>query len=561
MLMKRFTLLLLLCVSALYIQAQSSFHVSKTSDAAQSITHSWLADAPAELAVPKATPFRAAKHPIDEQPEGTLKTYAMNTYYYSQNMDEWVKRYGQKTLIVFDGNDVFIRNIINTNLYNTWIRGEISSDRKKVVFDNYQPYVEQGGYTYYVCLAKVNSNGDVFPDTEADEFTMDYDEATGMMSNESLNLSLVNTDGGVFTFNEGYQLKLFTDELVQLPAEVAEEDIQPYSLRWASKDPYYFPRIVYVAQQGDDFYFKGFSTKTPESWLKGSFNEDKTQVIIPNGQYVGLYDDLYFLYCKGAAYSGMDDDGWPIYSNKDNIVLNYNAEDKSFDGPDGILFVLGKELKGGYSQSIPTQDMDPFYGVPAKPKTPDIRYFNVDDVYNTESNLAFVVPVEDVHGNFISPDALYYRIFLDGEQLHFDNTPGGYYQHFPDEWEVPCAFSDRGLVNNRTDNSNGTMTFHSFSIDKKLRPKTIGLQSIYYMNGTRTLSDICVYDTATKTKTIVEGDPDPTGIKGTVADGLLEGSTTYYDLTGRQIAAPQKGLFIMSVKQANGQTKSIKVLK
>ena len=560
--MKKFYLLFLLCVCTVCVTAQSSFRISKTAGVSDSEAPMVLTAPSAELTA-TATPAlrRAAKHPIDEQPEGTLKTYAMNTYYYSQNMDEWVKRYGQKTLVVFDGNDVYICNIINTNLYNTWIRGEINSSRTKVVFDNYQPYVEQGGYTYYVCLAKVNNNGDVFPDTEADEFTMDYDEATGMMSNESLNLSLVNTDGGVFTFNEGYQLKLFTDELIQLPEGVTEEDIQPYSLRWESADPYYFPRIVYVAQQGDDFYFKGFSTKTPEAWLKGTFNEEKTQVIIPNGQYVGLYDDLYFLYCKGATYKGLDEYNWPIYSNKDNIVLNYNAEDKSFNGPDGILFVLGQELKGGYSQSIPTQDMKPFYGVAAKPKTPDIRYFNVDDVYNTESNMAFVVPVEDVSGNFINPDSLFYRIFLDGEQLHLDNVPGGYYQHFPDEWEVPSAFSDRGKLNNRTDNSNGTMTYHSFSIDKKLRPATIGLQSVYYMNGTRTLSDMDVYDTAAKTHTFVDGDPDPSGIKA-IDNGQWAMDNVVYDLQGRKVNGQlKKGLFIKSIKLANGQTKNVKVLR
>ena len=560
--MKRFTLLALLCTSVLCIQAQSSFHVSKAAAAAKQVTHSWLADTPAELTAPAAAPRHAAKHPIDEQPEGTLLTYAMNTYYYSQNMDEWVHRYGQKTMVVIDGNDVYIRNIINTNLYNTWIRGEISADRKKVVFDNYQPYVEQGGYTYYVSLAYVNSSGDVYPDTEAEEFTMDYDDATGSMSNAALNLSLVNTDGGVFTFNEGYELNVFNDELVVLPESIGESDIQPYSLKWDSSDPYYYPRIVYVAQDGNDVYFKGFSTKNPEAWVKGAFNEAKDKVTIPNGQYVGLYDDLYFLYCKGASYSGLDDDGWPIYANKDEIELAYNAENKSFTGADGILFVLGKELKGGYSQSIPSQDLKPFYGVPAKPKTPEIRGFDIDTQFQTvNSSITYVVPVEDVNGNFISPDALYYIFFLDDEQLHFDNVPGGFYQHFPDEWEVPCQFTDRGKVNNRTDNNNGTQTYHVLGIDKDLRPATIALQSVYYMNGTRTLSDKCVYNTATKTTTIVEGDPDPAGIEGISADSSLAGSKTYYDLTGRQVAAPQKGLFIMSVKQANGQTKNIKVLK
>jgi hypothetical protein len=560
--MKKFTLFLMLLIAGSISMSAQNMHILKKPVSQKGTRHT-LFSAPATLVAPQKAPLRAKKHPIDEQPEGEVKTYAMSTYYYSQNMDEWVHRYGQKTMVVFGSdNEVYIQNIINTNLYGSWIVGEISADRKHVVFENYQPYVEQGDYTYYVSLAYVNNNGDVFPDTEADEFQFDYDEATGRLSNPGLNLSLVNEDGGVFTFNEGYDLTLFTDELVQLPESVQKEDIQPYSLKYETTNVWSFPSIVYVAQVGDDFYFKGFSSKTPDSWLKGSFNEAKDSVIIPNGQYLGLYDGLYFLYCKGASYSGMDADGWPIYSSKDYAALKFNASDRSFYGPDGILVVLGKELKGGYSQSIPSQDMKPFYGVAAKPKTPTVRTFDIDtQFYQVQSSISYVVPVEDVNGNFISPDSLYYRFFIDGEQLHFDNVPGGYYQHFPDEWEVPCAFSDRGLVNNRTDNGSGSMTYHVMAIDKDLRPETIGLQSIYYMNGSRTLSDTYVYYTATKTYSIVEGDPDPsiTGIDS-VSTGNVVG-VSYYDLSGRQIDNLGHGLYLKSMHYADGTVKTIKVLK
>ena len=78
-----------------------------------------------------------------------------------------------------------------------------------------------------------------------------------------------------------------------------------------------------------------------------------------------------------------------------------------------------------------------------------------------------------------------------------------------------------------------------------------------------------MYDTATKTKTVVEGDPDPTGISE-MEDGKLKIENGVYDLQGRRMESSifnhqssrlKKGLFIMSVKQANGQTKNIKVLK
>lgn len=516
---------------------------------------------PMELATPLQAQHRAAKHPVDEQPEGTLKTYAMNTVYFTRDMGEEVHRYGQKTMLVFtDDGEVWIQNFINTFTYGTWIKGEISSDRKKVVFENFQPYLEQGGYTYYVSLAYQAQDGDYWADMNTEEFSFDYDEQTGILSNLDLAITLASDEGGANTLNLGYEFKPFTDELLQLPESLTKDDIQQYSLRYDSKDPYYFPTMVYVAREGNDFYFQGFSTKTPDAWVKGTLNAKGDSVIIENGQYVGLYDGLYFLYMKGASYSGYDTDGWPIYKNKDHVALAYNEADKSLYGPDGILFVLGKELRGGYSQSIPSQDMKPFYGVAAKPKTPQIRYFDIDTQYNTvPSSLAYVVPVEDVNGNFINPDSLYYRVFVDGEQWHFENGKGQFYQHFPDEWEVPSRFTDRGKVNNRTDNNNGTQTYHVLSFEKTLRPTTIGLQSIYYMNGTRTLSDIDVYDTATKTHTYEQGDDDPSGIESVGAEQVV--SESWFDLSGRQTLQPQKGLFIKSMRMADGSRKNIKVMR
>ena len=546
--MRTFTIIFgLLCASAVSAQ---SFRVSENVQTQYSSLNPFMASAPTELVAPQAAPKRAAKHPVDEQPEGRLLTYAMNTLYFTRDMGEPVHRYGQKTMVVINDEDdeIWIQNFINTFLYNNWICGEISADRKHVVFENFQPYLEQGDYTYYVSLAYQASSGDYYPDTEADEFVFDYDEATGVLSNPDLAITLSAGEGNANTLNIGYEFVPFTDELVQLPEGYTPADAQPYSLKWDTTDPYFLPYVVYVIHDGDDFYFSGFYEKTQNAWLKGSLNATKDSVIIPNGQYMGLYDGLYFIYNKGALYSGMDTDGWPIYKNKDHVAMKWNADDQSLFGPDGILFVLGKELKGGYSHSIPQQDMKPFLGVAAKPKTPDIRYFDIDTQFNqVNSSIAYVVPVEDVNGNFINPDSLYYRFFLDGEQLHYDNVPGGFYQHFPDEWEVPSRFTDRGKVNNRTDNNNGRQTYHVLGVEKSLRPKTIGLQSIYYMNGTRTLSDICVYDTATKTKTYETGDPDPASVQSVAVS--QQQTHQWFDLQGRRVANPQHGLYIVNGKK------------
>ena len=118
----------LLCASAVSAQ---SFSVNENAQAQNSSLNPFTASDPAALIAPQAAPQRAAKHPVDEQPEGRLLTYAMNTLYFTRDMGEPVHRYGQKTMVVINDEDdeIWIQNFINTFLYGNWICGEISADR------------------------------------------------------------------------------------------------------------------------------------------------------------------------------------------------------------------------------------------------------------------------------------------------------------------------------------------------------------------------------------------------------------------------------------------------
>lgn len=525
------SLFMMLAVS---VSAQT-FHVSPRT-AQNTALSPMKVEAPAQLAGGNqfTAKKKAKKHPIEDTPEGKLLTYSLHTFYYSQQMDEWIDRDAQKTMVVIDGETVYIQNIVNNFLYNVWVKGTMSADHKKVTFDNMQPYREVDGYTYFVSLAYTNKNNDVLADMESDEFTMDYDETTGILTNTDLEICLCNEDGGVFSYNSGYELTPFNDELVTVPEGV---EIQPYSLAYESSYQYNYPMMVYVARQGNDFYFQGLSEKTLKAWVKGTL--EGNTIKIPNGQYVGLYDDLYFLYCKGAAYNGLDTSGYPIYKTKDYAELTYNEADGSMIGKDGILFCLGKAKNAGYSQSIPSQDMKPFYPVAAKPATPDIRYFDIDTQYFTvPCNMAYVVPVEDVDGNYINPDWLYYRVFVDGEQWKFEKY---YYGTFKDEWLVNARFSDRGASLNRTDFQG---SYHVLSFPKELRPTTLGLQSVYKVGDEEMWSDIITYTLATKEKTIEE----VTGIKS-MQNAESKMQQNVYNIFGQKVGADAKGIVIVNGKK------------
>ena len=522
--------------------AQSFQVSSKVSVPAETqISRAQFGEAPADLM--GSSQRKARKHPIWDTPDGTLYDYSLTTTYYDLQMDEFVRRSAIKTSVVYDGDDIYLQNFVTSYPYNTWIKGTINEYRNAVVFENPQVYYEDSnGNLYYISLAYADAQGYIHADTESDEFEMDYDDATGSFSSEDLEICIVNEDGGVFSYNVGYAYERFTDTLVVAPEGIV---FNPYSLRYDNAYKYYVPEMVYIARDGNDFYFKGMSTKTPEALVKGELVGDS--IYIAGGQYVGLYDGQYYLYTKGATYMGLDESGYPIYRSKDYCVMYYNEAEDSFYGPDGFLICLGKARNASYSQSFPTQDIKRFYEVAATPATPDIRGFEVDMTYNLMTSMTYVVPSEDVDGNYINPDSLYYRFFVNGEVFVFDKD---WYPMFVDSVLVNSKFSDRGQTSRQRTDCNGSYHVIAFDHDLSLSFDSIALQSIYFMAGEERYSDYCVYVVADGSKhTLPSGQ---TGIAAISEDNRQATAVKYFDLSGRQIAEPGKGIYIKQTSFKDG---------
>ena len=495
---------------------------------------------------------KARKHPIWDTPDGTPYDYALTTTYYNPQMDEFVYRSAIKTNVVYDGDDIYLQNFVTSYPYNTWIKGTINEYRNAVVFENPQVYYEDSnGNLYYISLAYADAQGYIHADTESDEFEMDYDDATGSFSSEDLEICIVNEDGGVFSYNYGYAYERFTDTLVVAPEGIV---FNPYSLRYDNAYKYYVPEMVYIARDGNDFYFKGMSTKTPEALVKGELVGDS--IYIAGGQYVGLYDGQYYLYTKGATYTGLDESGYPIYRSKDYCVMYYDEANDSFYGPDGFLICLGKARNASYSQSFPTQDIKRFYEVAATPATPDIRGFEVDMTYNLMTSMTYVVPSEDVDGNYINPDSLYYRFFVNGEVFVFDKD---WYPMFVDSVLVNSKFSDRGQTSRQRTDCNGSYHVIAFDHDLSLSFDSIALQSIYFMAGEERYSDYCVYVVADGSKhTLPSGQ---TGIAAITDDNRKAVTVKYIDLNGRLLAEPGKGVCIKQTTYGDGNIRSEAIVR
>ncbi|MBR1414975.1 MAG: hypothetical protein IJ570_03825 [Prevotella sp.] len=90
-------------------------------------------------------------------------------------------------------------------------------------------------------------------------------------------------------------------------------------------------RPIYIGFDGNDVYVQGFMNYLPEAWIKGTLNDDHTQVSFPM-QFVGqLYNsnnELRDVYFWPATYATDEEgnSGWqPI-----DAVFNFNEELKTF---------------------------------------------------------------------------------------------------------------------------------------------------------------------------------------------------------------------------------------
>ena len=167
--------------------------------------------------------------------------------------------------------------------------------------------------------------------------------------------------------------------------------------------------------------------------------------------------------------------------------------------------------------------------------------------YGIQTSMTYVVPVEDVEGNYINPDSLFYRFYVNGELFEFD---ADWYPAFVDSVLVNSKFSDRGITSRQRTDCNGSYHVIAFDHDFSLTVDSIALQSVYFMGGEVRYSDYCVYVTADGSKhTTPSGQ---TGIAAISSDNRQATAVKYFDLSGRHLAEPGKGICIKQTSFKDG---------
>lgn len=300
----------------------------------------------------------------------------------------------------------------------------------------------------------------------------------------------------------------------------------------------------------DEVWIQGVSVYMPEAWIKGKKVSDGI-VEFDSPQFAGLWEpgdrQPMWVYIESAD-EGEEVAPWgdvlSTFTPVDNFRLIKSDSGRwscnmtmclSANNVVGEMSSsLGGEIETYRDAKLYTYDNIGKSEVPAKPEVLVCQVFEG----TTMGYMQYELPQVSVSGNLLNPDCLYYEVYMDGKLHSFENLSG-----YPGESVslIPYRYMDNSFI---ASNCTQGSSIHDFSVEGKRAPKTLGVQSVYIVDGVETRSELVTAETS--------------GVNGIAAEGADVVSEEYYNLDGMRIGGPCRGISLRKVTYSDG---TVKVLK
>ena len=418
---------------------------------------------------------------ITDQPAGELKTYqrsggAMYTfwgYLFAAYQD------GGAMQIVFaeDGKTVYLKDPVSQAAANSWVKAELSDDGKTLTMPLNQFIIYYADYGYGLITAwvdvTVDESGNIAavpnPDITEVTFTIGED-GTISLNGSTGDVNAFQGSGLGLIYDDDHTWAGYVDwESVYTPFDATPVTLpegavlEDYSMSYTDSQGNVGGKMVKVATMGNDIYVQGFSSLVPDGVMKGTLDGDK--VLFPSEQYLGVGSSLFL------NMAGLDAENMIL----DNLAFDYDAATRTMTASDILAVIAGQNIQEEYGQPV----IAPYTDHAATPANPEVIDF-VDqgslDGYNYGS---FNVPTVDTEGNFINPNDLYYRIYVDDDEL-FTFGPDEYPQVTEFMTDVPYYYTDGydfGV-------GGASIYFYETGFHR------VGIQSVFRGGGEEHVSDI-----------------------------------------------------------------------
>lgn len=500
------------------------------------------------LATAVYTPGAFVEPPLVEVPdEAVVEDWTLEGVYFDRQ-DYADQQYA--TEVAFDGNDIYVLGLAYY-FKDAWLKGTIDPETGIATFPAGQ-YVGKDDYgmEYMNGLNYDEEGNPVICDIQ-----FAYDAEAKTLTQITPNILECSTESGYdedgefafwgywqyVTLYEGEPVvvdpvtapeELATEtyifkanELVEVEDDDDDENSVASLRKKSARKAYELQEYSFQTQigfDGNDVYFKGFSDNTAEYWAKGTLSEDGTTVTIPANQYIGV-NDTYADYGYIFYYylTAVNEDG-----EMADIVLNYNAETKSFSTDQTIMLNGSKYVSYPY-QTFVDVTITKLEEYAATPADPSIESYTFEGTSYPKAN--FNIPTVDVEGKDLLTSKLFYTVWIekDNEVQQYTVKTGDYKYVTEDIVEIPYDYDDSWDI------YRGGNPFYFNPTDEPATWTRIGVQSIYYGGGERNVSSIVWVETGT-------------GINSLFQD---ENDAVIYNLAGQRVQKAQKGLFIVNGKK------------
>ena len=474
---------------------------------------------------PARMPARLPGVPVDQtpvyNPAGEEELYIMNvTEVSGWGIDDCV---GYKLYVRWadDRSTIWFRDLASgfgrytADEEYTWIKGTVSGNDISVAAGQVIYRNDEYGQLLNLEAVTVNEAGEVDKFLPELHFTIQGDRIVS--ADDEVYLGVYEDgptmdEAGFYIFAHQYSM----EPVGEIPAFTPPASAEVQSLLMTYDGG---ARMVNVARADSTVYIAGLSTMAPLDYVPATVQGDQLFV---KGGYILTSNERYFVRLMAAREGEPDEWGYPTMDLLTAYTFDISGDGNTFTLNPASDFIVdvNYELSGMFD-GITGVKIFPYAGdVPATPAAPSLMSYNEYD-----NLMRITVPCEDVDGNYINPEKLAYRFYLDGELYTF--SPADYVYLTEDMVDIPYNFTDNYDIY-----SSGTLKTIYF----QTRFTSLEVESVYTVDG----------DTRSSGKVALTA-----GVQDPVTADLIDES--YTDMLGRQVFDPRPGsLLIVTSRYADG---------
>lgn len=471
-----------------------------------------------------ATQPVAARDIITVQPAGSAVEYYADFENFDNTFGFMGDYHSVQKIIFADDNTVYFPNLLLRRTMSAYVEGIYDPETSTITVDPGQWVFLFPNVGIPVALHTLDSKGNAGP------------TATTFYNNP---LVFDVADNGVITLRSSEEFPMFglcnanaSDEVYQNARDLRFIPVgnitgitrYNYSYVYGSETSETMTTASSYMETDDIMWIKGFVPKYPDSWIKvekidNIFRAASFQVMT----YFSTEDPIVY-----AATDGTD-------------LLNYMPV--SVDGTTGAITAGFDDVtmctadpdgNGSFEQLVKYRNLSltPAEFAVSKPAAPSFEGYSI--MNSGEVEFKFSAMPEDTEGNLLMKDNLSFRMFVDGETYTF--TTDKYRWINEDMALVPYNFNNYNFFSQGGENNERRYVYFQ---DLTSATRTIGVELVYTIDGTESVSDRLTYDIATGTTEIA-------GISDILVDKVHD-SVTYYDLRGVRVDRPVKGQIYIRV--------------